>query len=137
MILDGKDAVLGRLATYAAKAALEGEEVAVVNAGDILIVGSKNDIIKKYRERLEIGTMSKGPFFPRDIRGIVRRAIRGMLKRKRLHGREALARIKIFEDLPAEFKDKNIISTAKVRTDKPVHKLKIAELSNILKYKKI
>ena len=40
MIFDGKDAVLGRLATYAAKAALEGEEVTVVNAGDIVIVST-------------------------------------------------------------------------------------------------
>jgi LSU ribosomal protein L13P len=33
MIIDGKNAVLGRLASYAAKAANEGEDVIIVNAG--------------------------------------------------------------------------------------------------------
>ena len=83
MILDGKDSILGRLSSVAAKAVLEGEQVVIVNARDIVIVGDKNSILKKYTERRRIGTMSKGPFFPRDINGIVRRAIRGMIRRKR------------------------------------------------------
>ena len=66
MIIDGKDSVLGRLATFAAKSALEGENVDIVNAKDIVIVGNKNNILKKYLERRRIGTMSRGPFFPRD-----------------------------------------------------------------------
>lgn len=137
MIIDGKDSVLGRVATYAAKAALEGESVVVVNANDLVIIGEKNDVVKKYRERLEIGTMSKGPFFPRDVKGIVKRAIRGMLRRKSSHGRDALRRVKVFEGMPGEYKDKEKLSVANIKTDRPIHKVKIAELSNILKYRKI
>lgn len=133
MIIDGKDSVLGRLATFAAKSALEGEQVYIINANDIVIVGNKNSILKKYLERRRIGTMSKGPFFPRDTKGIVRRAIRGMIRDKRYHGREAFKRIKIFEGAPEELKDKEIVNIAKVRMDKPIHKVKIGELANILK----
>jgi large subunit ribosomal protein L13 len=133
MIIDGKDSVLGRLATFAAKSALEGEQVDIINANDIVIVGNKNSILKKYLERRRIGTMSKGPFFPRDTKGIVRRAIRGMIRDKRYHGREAFKRIKVFEGTPEELKDKEIINIAKVRMDRPIHKVKIGELANILK----
>ncbi len=133
MIIDGKDSVLGRLAAFAAKNALEGEEVDIVNARDIVIVGNKNSIVKKYLERRRIGTMSKGPFFPRDIKGIVRRSIRGMIRNDRYHGREAFKKVKVFEDLPEEFKNKEMLQIAKMRIDKPIHKLKIGELANILK----
>ncbi|MGC8533144.1 MAG: 50S ribosomal protein L13 [Candidatus Parvarchaeum sp.] len=133
MIIDGKDSVLGRLATFAAKSALEGETVDIVNAKDIVIVGNKNNILKKYLERRRIGTMSKGPFFPRDTKGIVRRALRGMIRNKRYHGREAFKRIKVYESVPEELKDKEMINIAKVRMDKPIHKVKIGELANILK----
>jgi large subunit ribosomal protein L13 len=133
MIIDGKDSVLGRLATFAAKSALEGEKVEIVNADDIVIIGNKNSILKKYLERRRIGTMSKGPFFPRDTKGIVRRAIRGMLKNKRYHGREAFKNVKVFEGLPDELKEKEMVQVAKIRVDRPIHRVKIGELANILK----
>ncbi len=137
MIIDGKGSVLGRVATYAAKAALEGDTVVVVNANDLVIIGEKNNILQKYRNRMEIGTASKGPFFPRDVNGIVRRAIRGMLKRKSPHGREALRRIKVFADVPDEYKDQEKLIVARMKTGMPVHNVKISELSNILKYRKV
>ncbi len=43
-IIDGKDAVLGRLASYAAKEALKGEEVIIVNCKEVIITGNKKDI---------------------------------------------------------------------------------------------
>ncbi len=137
MIIDGKGSILGRVATYAAKAALEGDAVVVVNANDLVIIGEKNNILEKYRHRLEVGTTSKGPFTPRDVKGIVRRAIRGMLKRKSPHGREALRRVKVFEDVPEEYKNQEKLVVARMKTGIPIHNVKISELSNILKYKKV
>jgi len=40
-IIDGKGAVLGRLASYVAKESLKGEEIAVVNCDEIIITGTK------------------------------------------------------------------------------------------------
>ena len=133
MIIDGKDSVLGRLATFVAKSALEGENVDIVNAKDIVIIGNKDSILKKYLERRRIGTMAKGPFFPRDVKGIVRRAVRGMIRDKRAHGRDAFRRVKVFDGLPDELKDKEMVQIAKVRMDRPIHKVKVGELANILK----
>ena len=137
MIIDGKNSVLGRIATHAAKAALEGDTVDIVNAKDIVIIGEKNSIVAKYRQRREVGTMSKGPFFPRDIKGIVLRAVRGMVKRKTFHGMMAMRRIKVHEDIPDDLKGKEMVEIAKFRQDRPVHKVKIGELSNILKQRRV
>ena len=137
MIIDGKDSVLGRIATHAAKAALEGETVDIVNANDLVIIGDKNSIVAKYRQRREVGTTSKGPFFPRDVRGIVLRSIRGMVKRKTFHGMAAMRRIKVYENVPEDLKGKEMVEIAKFRQDRPVHKVKIGELSNILKQRRV
>ena len=133
MIFNGKDSILGRLSTEAAKAALEGDEVVIVNANDIVIIGGKNSIVYKYKERRRIVTMAKGPFFPRTTIGIVKRSIRGMVKRKRSKGMDAFRRIKVYEGVPEEYKNKEMIDTAKVKMDRPVHKIKVSELANILK----
>jgi large subunit ribosomal protein L13 len=137
VIIDGKDCVLGRVATYAAKMAFEGEQVSVINAGDLVIIGDKNGIVSDYRNRLEIGTMSKGPVQQRTVEGIVKRAIKGMMHRKTPRGREAIGRVKVYAGVPEDLKVKESIVVAKMRMDKPVHRLKISELSNILKYKEI
>ena len=135
MIIDGDGAVLGRLASKAAKAALEGESVNVINAEKIVIVGDRNVIIKKYMGRIELGTMSKGPFIQRTVEGIVKRAIRGMLKRKSVRGMDALRHVKVFRGMPPELKDNEKISVAHFRTDKPVHRVSIGDLSSVLKYR--
>ena len=40
-IIDGKNAVLGRLASFVAKEALKGEEIVIVNCDEIMITGNK------------------------------------------------------------------------------------------------
>jgi len=47
IVIDGKDMILGRLVSYAAKQAIRGEEVNIVNCQDIVITGKKKDIQKK------------------------------------------------------------------------------------------
>ena len=49
IIIDGTNATLGRLSSYAAKQALLGKEVAIVNAGSVVIVGRKEDIVRTHR----------------------------------------------------------------------------------------
>ena len=44
-IIDGKGTVLGRLASFAAKEAIRGEEIVVLNCEQIIITGNK----KKYK----------------------------------------------------------------------------------------
>ena len=79
-VLEGKDAILGRIASYAAKEALQGEEIAIVNCEEIIITGNKKNI-EEYLEskRKRVGSTQKGPKVSRTNEKIVKRAIRGML----------------------------------------------------------
>lgn len=133
MIIDAKDSILGRLASHAAKAALNGEQVIIVNANDIVIIGGKNDIVSRYSTDVHKGSTSKGPFYTRTTVGLVKRAIRGMVKRKSIRGMDAMRHITIYEDTPADLQGKDKEEVAKLKLDKPMHRLKMGELSRILK----
>lgn len=109
IIIDGTNAVLGRLASFAAKQALKGEEIIIVNCKEIIISGNKKGIEQKYLTLRKIGGHSqKGPKHSVNIEKIVKRTIRGMLPNHRFgRGRQAFKKIKCYKGLPEEFKDKD------------------------------
>lgn len=106
-IIDGKGAVLGRLASYAAKQALKGEEIVVLNCEKIIITGNKEDIRENLEsQRRRVGTTQKGPKVSRSIDKLVKRTIRGMLPEHRWgRGRVAFKKIKCYVGVPKEFED--------------------------------
>ena len=111
-VIDGKNAVLGRLASYAAKESLKGEEVKIINCEQVIITGSRKFIEKDFQEKREkIGSGQKGPKISRASEKIVKRAIKGMLPDHREgRGREAFKRIRCYVGIPQEFKDSNKIT---------------------------
>ena len=58
LIIDGKNHVLGRLASVVSKRLLEGERVAIVNAEEILISGKRKRIFDMYDAWFETRTVS-------------------------------------------------------------------------------
>ncbi len=108
MIIDASDLILGRMATVAAKKALAGEEVVIVNCEKAVITGKRNDIAAKYMKRIEIGQPTKGPFVLRRPDMLVRRTIRGMVPRKKTRGREAFKKVKCFISMPENIKAEQI-----------------------------
>ena len=106
IVIDGKDAVLGRLASYTAKEAMKGEEIAIVNCDEIIITGNKKNIRQDFERRKKwVGSTQKGPknsFLPEKI---VKKTIRGMLNnsRRRGRGRDAIKRVKCYVGIPKEF----------------------------------
>ncbi len=102
MIVDGKNAVLGRLAVNTAKKLMAGEEVHIYNAEKVIITGRPIEIKKKYLERRARGSPHHGPFFPRMPNLIVRRTIRGMLPYKTNKGRTAFKKLRVYNGPPKE-----------------------------------
>jgi|WetSurMetagenome_2_1015567.scaffolds.fasta_scaffold654427_2 large subunit ribosomal protein L13 len=103
MIIDATDHVLGRMATKAAKLALLGENVIVVNCEKALISGNKRAILGVYRHQETLGIgMDKGPFLQKTPERFVRKVIRGMLPHHQAHGREAFARVRCYRKVPAQ-----------------------------------
>ena len=96
MIIDGKDAVLGRLSSMSAKKLMKGEEVVIINADKVIVTGRPNDIKQEYIAKRRIGSPQHGPFFPRQPNMIVRRTIRGMLPYKTDKGRAAFKKLRVY-----------------------------------------
>ena len=119
-IIDGKNAVLGRLASYTAKEALKGEEIIIVNSDEVIMTGNKKDIKEHFEaKRGRMGSGQRGPKIHRSSEKIVKRAIRGMLpEHRRGRGKEAFQRIKCYNGIPKEFEDKKIIKFGEEKTTK-------------------
>ncbi len=134
IIIDANEMIAGRIAAFAAKKALLGETVNIINSENALITGSKSDIIKRFKWKLdELGTY-KGPLIDRRPERMLKRFIRGMLPYKKSRGREALKRIKCHLGTPDEFKEKEVVIVPKASVAKVpnLKYMKIKELSKIL-----
>jgi len=102
-IIDATDLILGRLASHAAKLALMGEKVIIVNSEKAIVSGRRKIVETHYLERLERGEAFKGPFFPRRADMILRRAVRGMLPWKTERGRKAYKRVMCHLGVPNQY----------------------------------
>jgi large subunit ribosomal protein L13 len=123
MIIDAKDAVLGRLCTYAAKQALLGNNVDVVNCEQAVVSGKRQQILHNYKRRIDRRAPTKGPYLYRKPDFFVKRAIRGMLPFKRARGREAFKNIKCHIGVPEGLRNEKASIIGGIHADK----LKIAD----------
>lgn len=106
LIIDATDSRVGRMATHAAKAALNGRTVVVVNCEEAVIVGTRRAILEKYIHIRQLGRPTKGPFLPRMPDRFVRRIIRSMLPYKTSRGSDAFKRIMCYIGTPEEYAGK-------------------------------
>ena len=94
-VIDGKNAVMGRLASGIAKRLLSGQEITVINVEKILITGSTDVHKKFYWARRDRGTPQHGPFYPNAPDAMFRRTVKGMLPKNKARGKDALSRLKL------------------------------------------
>jgi large subunit ribosomal protein L13 len=108
-VIDGKNVVMGRLASYVAKEILKGEEIRIVNCNEVIITGNRTNIKKNFEEqRGKFGNSQKGPKQHKTSEKIVKRTIRGMVPNHREgRGKEALKRVKCYQNVPKEFEGTN------------------------------
>jgi large subunit ribosomal protein L13 len=103
IIIDASGHVAGRLASFAAKQALKGNRVAIVNAEKAVISGNEGYNIRIFREKVQRGDPYKGPHYPRRADQVLKRMVRGMLPYKKPAGREAYRRVRVYLSLPEEY----------------------------------
>lgn len=111
LIIDGENALMGRLASYAAKQALQGKEVEIVNCEKIVISGNRDSIIQRYLIRRR----RPNTHFPSMPSMIMKRTIRGMIPYKKGHGLDAIRRIKCYNDVPSTLVNEKKIKSGKVK----------------------
>jgi len=121
-IIDGTDAAMGRLASFAAKESLKGEEVAIINCDKVFITGSRKNIEAEFQVRRgRVGTLQVGPLVSKSNEKMVKRTIRGMLPNFREgRGKEAFRRIKCYNKTPKEYEGKEKISLEKIKPKKAI-----------------
>ena len=129
IIIDGNGAVFGRICSFTAKKALEGNEVIIVNSEKTIMTGNKKDTIAKYSSiRKKGGHSQKGPKLSNVPHRILKRAIRGMLPDHRKgQGKETLKRIKCYDGMPEEFKEEKMM---KVNAPKKLKFMELKELAS-------
>lgn len=133
-VVDASDSILGRLASVAAKKALQGEEVFVVNCEKAVITGRKKDILAKHMQRFELGQPTQGPFFPKRPDMFVRRVIRGMVPRKKARGRAAFKNVKCFIGVPEGLGTQKFekVAEADIRKASTIKFITVGELCRLI-----
>jgi large subunit ribosomal protein L13 len=136
MIIDAENLILGRMASFAAKKLLEGEKIVVINAEKAVIIGNRDYIFNRYKQRIDradIANPRKGPHFPRTPEGIVRRAIKGMLPFRKHKGRAALHNLEVFQGIPEKYKKADDVPIENI-LEKTARYTTIGEISRFLGY---
>ena len=110
-IIDGRNAVLGRLGSIVAQRIMDGEEIVVVNAESIVVTGERDMVFADYKARVDRGdtTKRKGPFYPRRADLLFKRSVRGMIPWTSTSGREAYRRLHVFVGTPKQFADAEVV----------------------------
>ena len=106
IVIDATDQILGRLASYAAKNALNGNTVVVLNAEKAVISGKKRNIVEEAMRRLKTRTLANqttAPVHQRRPDLYLRRVVRGMLPWKKAKGKAAFHRVLVFVGVPEEY----------------------------------
>ncbi len=136
LVIDADGLIVGRLASYAAKFALEGNRVKIINAEKALISGDKKMIINEWLEKLEIKSKIHPRHTPRHYRRpdkVLKRIIRGMLPREKAKGRESFKRIKVYLGVPKEIEKVKPLALEKAKAKKPrAYYLSLGELGKNL-----
>lgn len=118
LVIDATDLIVGRLATRAAREAMHGKTVRVINCENAMISGSKSFLVGEWSRRFAQGVPRKGPYVDRFPDRMVRRIIRGMIAHHNPRGRAAYARVMCYISVPAEFKDAKAVTYADAKYSK-------------------
>ena len=133
IVIDAKNGIMGRVASFAAKQALLGNEVAIVNSEKVIISGNRyvNIERRKFLRALNTINPGKGPLFSRVPEKMMKRCIRGMLPDFRQgRGKIALKRVKCYKGIPEELKNEKML---KLETKKmPVKVMTLEDLGRLI-----
>ncbi len=134
ILIDGTNLLLGRLATFVAKKALEGEKVVVVNSENVIISGKKESVLKRYVEKRERGNPLKGPYTPRRADRMLRRTIRGMIPYKTNRGINAYRKVMCHLGVPEKYENEKLttVESANFSKLKTINYIKLGRLSKLL-----
>ena len=134
MIINAENQILGRIATFAAKQALLGKKVDIINVEKAVMTGDPVKIVAKIKQNRDRGEPTHGPFVSRMPDRLVRRMIRGMLPWKKPRGRDAFRRVLCHIGTPSQFAKETPVQVDGASIDKVpnLKYIRVAEISKSL-----
>lgn len=111
VVIDGTNLIFGRAASQIAKKLLNGEDVQLVNAEHMVMIGNPPALIERFKLRRQVqhkGTPERSPSWPKVPNLLVRRMIRGMLPWKKPRGKSAYKKLHVFTGNPKNLKATSI-----------------------------
>ncbi|RLG76167.1 MAG: 50S ribosomal protein L13 [Thermoprotei archaeon] len=140
LIVDAEGAILGRLASYVAKALQEGFKVYVVNAEKAVVSGDPKMVIESYKIWFELKTLrnpaKSSPKRPRSPISTIKRAVKGMLPKDNWKGFVAYRNLKVFIGVPPELAKKELIKLRDVDSRKLTGKyITVGEIAKAMGWK--
>ncbi len=136
-VIDATGHVVGRLASVVAKRLLNGEGIVVLNAEKAIVTGRRKVVFEEYYARHHRGSTTSrmrgiGPKYPRRPDMILRRTISRMMPHQQARGRDALKRLRVYIDVPDEYKSQTFetLAAAKRAPQGPV--MSLGEISKLL-----
>lgn len=109
MMIDATNAIVGRLAAVTAKAALEGQDVVLVNIEKAVISGDPEHVVAKYKGRRGMQNKANpdhSPKWPRRADYLFKRIVGGMVPKHSARGKAALSKIRAYVSVPEAAKGK-------------------------------
>lgn len=108
LVIDSTDHVAGKLAAFIAKKALEGYKIHVLCSESLVFTGKMERHVSAYKSYLNkrnIVNPERGAFHYKEPSKYFRKVFRNMACRKTVRGKEAAARICVYEGIPKQFEN--------------------------------
>ncbi len=116
IFIDAEGCAMGRVASFAAKNALSGNEVFILNSEKAVISGRAEKTIDDFKLMMQLNTLKpgKGPLISKVPERIMKRAVRGMIPDYRLgRGKVAWKKVRTYRGIPEEFAKEKLIKLEK------------------------
>ncbi len=135
MIVNAEKMVAGRLSSKIAKALINGETITIVNAENAVLVGGKEDLLKKFTARVDAAVHSNphyGPKYDRIPSKMLRKMVKGMLPNKSRTNERLISNLKVYNSVPKEFAEQEFAKIDGVMFNERNDALTLGEIAKLL-----
>ena len=135
MNVDGSNLVAGRLSSKIAKRLIDGETIVIVNAEKVVMVGRREEIVAKYKKKVDATVHSNphfGPKYERIPSRILKRMIKGMLPNRKVTAERIMKQLKIYNGVPITLKDTKFETVSGVTYNDKHDFITLKEISELI-----
>ena len=135
IIINAENKVVGRIASFVAEQALAGQTVHVLQCENAVLTGPRAYNLANLHAHISLtvkGNPLRSPKYSKMADQILRIAIRGMLPKKGMRGRDAMRRVHCHIGTPAILQGQTITDLSNAKPRGSVKTTRIGELAQMM-----